>query len=116
MSRGHGYVQRFILAELDAASVEWLPGRALAARFPAAGPPGRQRRSVWRALQLLVAAGLVEIRPEPMLAGHSAYAVRVAPGSARDAAARRARALAAEALRLRIRERNRIAWPESSVV
>jgi DNA-binding FadR family transcriptional regulator len=64
MSRGHGYVQRFILAELDeqwAIGDPWVHARTLAERLEGSSPTRQTRRSVRRAVRLLASDGLVEI-------------------------------------------------------
>jgi hypothetical protein len=64
VSRGYGYVQRFVLAELDEQSLvgdEWVRAGTLAARLDGALPTREARRSVRRALSRLATDGLVEI-------------------------------------------------------
>jgi DNA-binding FadR family transcriptional regulator len=88
MSRGYGYVQRFVLAELDerwAAGNEWIVARALAERLESGPPTRRVTRSVRRALRRLAADGLVE------MGARDRMFVRIAPASAGAVAERRAR-------------------------
>lgn len=66
MSRGYGYVQRFVLEELDRQWVDgepWVDARTLAGRLEGQEPTRQRCRSVRRALRLLAADGLVEIGP-----------------------------------------------------
>ena len=103
MSRGHGYVQRFVLAELDrhwARGDPWVDARTLAARLEGAAPAKQTRRSVRRALRRLADDGLVEL-------GSSAGAGRIAPARIDDVARRRARRLQARELRRQLVEEGR---------
>ena len=68
MTRGHGYVQRFVLAALDEQALADVPGLwlhvyTLAERLVGAKPDTTQLESVRRAVRILAAAGLVEIDP-----------------------------------------------------
>jgi DNA-binding FadR family transcriptional regulator len=66
VSRGYGYVQRFVLEELDrqwAGGEPWVDARTLAERLEGQEPTRQRCRSVRRALRLLAADGLVEIGP-----------------------------------------------------
>ena len=67
MSRGYGYVQRFVLEELDrqwAEGEHWVDARTLAERLEGREPTRQRCRSVRRALRLLAADGLVEVGPD----------------------------------------------------
>jgi DNA-binding transcriptional ArsR family regulator len=89
VSRGYGYVQRFVLAELDARSAlggGWVDARTLAACLVQDAPTTETRRSVRRALRLLAADGLVEIRLQPRVG----YAARIATARIDEVATRRA--------------------------
>jgi hypothetical protein len=104
MSRGHGYVQRFVLAELDrqwALGDPWVDARTLAARLEGAPPTKQARRSVRRALRRLADDGLVEL-------GSSAGAGRIAPARIDEFATRRARRLQARELRRRVIEEGQL--------
>jgi hypothetical protein len=93
MSRGYGYVQRFVLDELDeqwALGDPWVHARALAERLEGATPTRATCRSVRRALRLLAADGLVELAPSRG-GGRGNIVGRVAPTRLEEAALRRAR-------------------------
>jgi hypothetical protein len=69
MTRGHGYVQRFVLAALDEQAVAEVPGLwlhvyTLAERLVGARPTAGQLESVRRAARILAGEGLVEIDPK----------------------------------------------------
>jgi hypothetical protein len=66
VSRGYGYVQRFVLEELDRHWDEgspWVDAHTLAERLEGQEPTKQRCRSVRRALRLLAADGLVEVGP-----------------------------------------------------
>jgi hypothetical protein len=68
MTRGHGYVQRFLLAQLDEQALADVPGLwlhvyPLAERLVGGKPTTAQLESVRRAVRILAAAGAVEIEP-----------------------------------------------------
>jgi hypothetical protein len=118
MSRGHGYVQRFVLAELDrqwAIGDPWVDAMTLAERLVGATPSMQARRSVRRALRLLAADGLVEIAScsgtrhespsRPTHIGNRASVIgRVALARVDDVALRDARRADARQLRRQLRE------------
>jgi hypothetical protein len=69
VSRGYGYVQRFVLEELDRywdEGTRWVDARTLAERLEGREPTRQRCRSVRRALRLLAADGLVEVGPGPI--------------------------------------------------
>lgn len=118
MSRGYGYVQRFVLAELDeqlAAGEPWLCVRTLAERLEGAPPTRQAYRSVRRALRRLAADGLVELDPRAVNhqdpASRSSQSpkresvvARVAPARIDEVAERRARRAHASDLRRQVSE------------
>jgi hypothetical protein len=68
MTRGHGYVQRFLLAQLDEQALADVPGLwlhvyTLAERLVGGKPTRAQLESVRRAVRILATAGAVEIEP-----------------------------------------------------
>jgi hypothetical protein len=112
MTRGHGYVQRFVLAALDEQALADVPGLwlhvyTLAERLVGAKPSTAQLESVRRAVRILAEAGLVETDPkgvssfqaadwpEHLRGGSRARLVARIPLSQRAAAAQR-QALRAE--------------------
>jgi hypothetical protein len=102
MSRGHGYVQRFVLAQLDEQTVAgepWVDVGTLAERLEGAPPTRQSCRSVRRALRRLAADGLVELGAYPRLAG------RIPLARIDDVAMRRRQRAEARKLRLRLTER-----------
>jgi hypothetical protein len=98
VSRGYGYVQRFVLAELDRIGEHWLPLVVLAERLDGTSPFSGQRRTVRRAVRRLVADGLVEVRS----IGSGTHTARIQPASEAAIARRRADAASARALRRRL--------------
>jgi hypothetical protein len=110
VSRGHGYVQRFVLAELDEQCAVgddlWLSARALAERLEGAAPARQTCRSVRRALRLLAADGLVEVGSAPVGA-RARLACRIPPTRAEEAATRRDRRAAERELRRQLHRRPR---------
>ncbi len=104
MSRGHGYVQRFVLAELDrqwALGDPWVDARTLARRLEGAAPTKQACRSVRRALRRLADDGLVEL-------GSSSAAGRIAPARTEEVASRHARRVEARALRRQLIEQGQL--------
>lgn len=116
MSRGHGYVQRFVLAELDEQTVAgepWVHVRTLAERLEGVPPTRQACRSVRRAMRRLAADGLVELGPYPSgdreAAGRSigrrvGLAGRIPLARIDDVAMRRRRRAEAREHRLRLAE------------
>jgi hypothetical protein len=118
VSRGYGYVQRFVLAELDeqlAVGDPWLYAQTLAERLVGAPPTKQAYRSVRRALRRLAEDGLVEIDPRAVnhqdAAGRSSqsrkreYVVaRVAPAHIDEVTERRARRAHASDFRRQVSE------------
>lgn len=107
MSRGYGYVQRFVLAELDerwAVGDEWVGACALAELLDGAPPTRRACRSVRRALGRLASDGAVEITRD----GRERVVARVAPARGNEAAERRAGREHARDLRQAARESARV--------
>jgi hypothetical protein len=106
VSRGYGYVQRFVLEALDEQSSTnnpWVHARTLAERIDGSTPTKHTRRSLRRAVQLLAADGLVEIAPHtgiPHTAGRAeGMLCRIAPTRMDDVVSRRARRSKARELR-----------------
>ena len=107
MSRGYGYVQRFVLEELDrrwAGGDPWVHARELAERLEGDPPTSQTCRSVRRALRLLAADGLVEIDSSPPAAGREHAVVRIALARLDEVALRRARRAEAQELRRLLHE------------
>lgn len=115
MSRGHGYVQRFVLAQLDeqtAAGEPWVHVRTLAERLEGAPPTRQACRSVRRALRRLAADGLVELGSYPFgdpetgrsIGRRVRLAGRIPLARIDDVAMRRRQRAEARELRLRLTE------------
>ena len=93
MSRGYGYLQRFVLEELDRRWLSgdpWIHPRELAADLDGDPPRRQTSRSVRRALRLLAADGLVET---------DGSLVRIAVARLDEVSLRRARRAEARELR-----------------
>jgi hypothetical protein len=109
VSRGHGYVQRFVLTELDeryAAGDPWTHARTLAEQLEGGTPTRQTCRSVRRALRLLAREGLVETGRSGTpanLAGRLSVVGRIAGGRADEVAARVARRSHTRAARQQLR-------------
>ena len=94
MSRGYGYVQRFVLEELDRRWVggePWVHTGELAERLEGDRPTRHTCRSVRRALRLLAADGLVEIGCSARTGGRDHAMARIALARVDEVARRRRR-------------------------
>jgi hypothetical protein len=107
VSRGYGYVQRFVLEELDrrwAGGEPWVHARELAERLEGDSPTRHTCRSVRRALRLLAADGLVEIGSSAPAGGRDHAMARIALARVDEVAQRRRRRADAQELRRLLRE------------
>lgn len=107
MSRGYGYVQRFVLEELDrrwAGGEPWVHTGELAERLEGCRPTRYTCRSVRRALRLLAADGLVEIGRPASAGGRDHAMARIALARVDEVAQRRRRRADAQELRRLLHE------------